>query len=29
LAAYELSSQSKIRRIHEITRMHAGTYTGW
>ncbi|MDP9051677.1 MAG: hypothetical protein M3O31_13310 [Acidobacteriota bacterium] len=29
LAAYELSAENKIRRIHEITRMHAGEYTGW
>jgi hypothetical protein len=29
LAAYELSERGKIHRIHEITRMHAGEYTGW
>jgi hypothetical protein len=29
LAAYELSSRGKIHRIHEISRMHAGEYTGW
>jgi hypothetical protein len=29
MAAYELSAQGKIRRMHEMTRMHAGEYTGW
>lgn len=29
LAAYEFSAGGRIRRIHELSRMHAGEYTGW
>jgi hypothetical protein len=29
MSIYELTATGKIRRIHELTRMHAGEYTGW